>query len=179
MKKLPDGLVAVVKRECPTCSLIQPVLVTLAAGWTPFTVFSQDDPAFPCGVTNVVDDTELAYSYQLNIEVVPTLMRVENGRETSRIIGWDRAAWRGFTGIADLGQDLPEQRPGCGARNIEPAIAEELALRYQKSELKSRKIELASQEDDVEACFERGWTDGLPVVPPTAVGQICVKTGNN
>ena len=167
MMNFPDGLVAVVKRDCQTCSMIQPVMTRLAGGQTPFTVFSQDDPGFLYGVTNVIDDTELEYSYQLNIEVVPTLMRIENGREINRIIGWNRKEWRQFTGIADLGQDLPEQRPGCGARNMEPEIAEELAFRYQSAELKARRIELASQEDDLEACFERGWTDGLPVVPPT------------
>jgi hypothetical protein len=30
---------------------------------------------------------------------------------------------------------------------------------------------MAAEDDDpvevIEACFERGWTDGLPVVPPT------------
>jgi hypothetical protein len=167
MKDLPDGLIAVVKHECQTCSMIQPVLATLAGGHLPLTVFTQDDPDFPSGLKAVIDDTGLEYSYHLDIEVVPTLIRVENGREMERIIGWDREEWQQFTGIADLGQDLPAQRPGCGARNVEPAIAEELALRYQRATLKSRKIELASQEDDLEACFERGWTDGLPVVPPT------------
>ena len=168
MKNFPDGLIVVVKRECQTCSMIQPVMQELAGGQIPFTVFTQDDPAFPSGVTEVIDDTELEYSYHLNIEVVPTLLRVEKGREIDRIIGWDRTEWRRFTGIEDLGQDLPQHRPGCGARNVEPEIAEQLALRYQETTLKSRKIELAPREDDMEACFERGWTDGLPVVPPTA-----------
>ncbi len=169
MKNLPDGLIAVVKRECRTCMMIQPVMARLSNGQTPFTVYTQDDPLFPAGVTNVVDDTGLEHSYYLNIEVVPTLMRVENGREVNRIIGWDRKEWRQFTGITDLGQELPEQRPGCGARNLDPEIAEELALRYQTDALKARRIELAPQEDDMEACFERGWTDGLPVVPPTEI----------
>lgn len=31
----------------------------------------------------------------------------------------------------------------------------------------ARRVELASQEDEVETCYDRGWTDGLPVVPPT------------
>lgn len=167
MKKLPDGLIAVVKRECSTCAMVQPVLVQLARDRTPFTVFTQDDPAFPAGVSGVVDDTDLAYSYHLNIEVVPTLLQVENGQEIRRIYGWDREEWRSFTGIANLGQDLPAQRPGCGARNLDPEIADQLVLRYQRADLKARKIELAAREDDMEACFERGWTDGLPVVPPT------------
>ncbi len=33
--------------------------------------------------------------------------------------------------------------------------------------LRSRRIDLASHEDEFEALFRRGWTDGLPVVPPT------------
>lgn len=167
MEYLPDGFVVVVKHECRTCAMIEPVMAELGDGNRPFTVLSQDDPGFPAGVTDVVDDTELAYSYYLKIEVVPTLIRIENGTETGRIFGWDRKEWREFTGIAALGETLPEQRPGCGARNVEPAIAEELDLRYRKYGLASRTIELASGEDDMEACFERGWTDGLPVVPPT------------
>ena len=41
-----NGLVAVVKRDCPTCELAAPVLGVLArdAG---LTVYTQDDPTFP------------------------------------------------------------------------------------------------------------------------------------
>ena len=41
-----DGLVAVVKRDCPTCVMTAPVLGELArrAG---LTVYTQDDPGFP------------------------------------------------------------------------------------------------------------------------------------
>jgi hypothetical protein len=48
-----DGLVVVVKQDCPTCRLVAPVLGDLGA-----TVYSQDDPAFPDGVA-VRDDTGL------------------------------------------------------------------------------------------------------------------------
>lgn len=167
MLQLPNGLIAVVKRECRTCMMIQPILTILDTARMPLTVFTQDDASFPTGISNVVDDTELAYSYHLNIEVVPTLIKVEGGREIDRIIGWDRLQWQQFSGIADLGQDLPEQRPGCGALNAMPEIAEELAVRYRGADIRSRRIELSSQEDDQEACFQRGWTDGLPVIPPT------------
>ena len=40
-------------------------------------------------------------------------------------------------------------------------------LRYGENPLRARRIELAMLEDEVETCFERGWSDGLPVVPPT------------
>ena len=48
---LPDGLVAVVKQDCPTCELITPVLLELAEK-SDLTVFSQDDPSFPAEISN-------------------------------------------------------------------------------------------------------------------------------
>jgi hypothetical protein len=73
-----DGLVAVVKRDCPTCQLVEPVLAGLSrtAG---LTVFSQDDPAFPDGVADRRDDTGLSASIALDIETVPTLVRFAGG----------------------------------------------------------------------------------------------------
>ena len=35
------------------------------------------------------------------------------------------------------------------------------------SMLRARRVDLGASEDEAEAMFERGWTDGLPVVPPT------------
>jgi hypothetical protein len=106
-------------------------------------------------------------SYRLEIDAVPTLLRIEDGRVIDRLAGWSRPGWEALTGIEGLGLDLPEFRPGCGSRSVEPGIAEELAVRYDGSRLRSRTVPLATLEDDIEACFERGWTDGLPVVPPT------------
>ncbi len=115
--KLPDGLVAVVKEECPTCHLVAPVLARLASN-RGVAVYSQDDPAFPAG-TAPRDDTALEASFRLGVEIVPTLVRIEGGRETARAVGWNRDEWRALTGIADLGADLPENRPGCGSRTVE------------------------------------------------------------
>ena len=176
--KLPsEGMVAVVKRECPTCTLIEPVLGQLAISETPLTVYTQDDPTFPSSVPQVVDDTSLERSYRLKIEIVPTLIRVEGGNEIARIVGWNRAEWETFTGLENLGEELPDWRPGCGSRSVEPGIAEELAVRFGETKLRARRIELAPLEDDVESCFERGWTDGLPVVPPTEARVLHMLQG--
>ena len=75
---LPSGLVAVVRRACPTCEVVAPVLRELA-GRTALTVYTQDDLGFPEGLSPV-DDTGLAVSYHHRIETVPTLLRVE-GKE--------------------------------------------------------------------------------------------------
>ena len=161
-----DGIVAVVKESCPTCRLVAPVLLQLVQSGAPLTVYTQDDGSFPPGVSPL-DDTALGISYALGIDAVPALLRIEQGRVVERLAGWSRTDWEALTGVQGLGPDLPAYRPGCGSRSVEPGIAEELAVRYGASHLRSRPVALAPLEDEIEACYERGWTDGLPVVPPT------------
>ena len=164
--RLPDGIVAIVKRDCPTCELVVPVFAELAAAGTPLTIYSQDDPSFPSGFS-VVDDTSLEVSFRLQIETVPTLMRVNDGVIVERTEGWVRERWEHLTGAARLGNGLPAFRPGCGSRTTEPEIAERFAARAASSPLRARRIALGEQEDPIESAFARGWSDGLPVVPPT------------
>ncbi|HEY8812515.1 MAG TPA: thioredoxin family protein, partial [Candidatus Dormibacteraeota bacterium] len=128
VSSLPDGLVAFVKRDCPTCVMVAPVLAALKDS-RPLTVFSQDDPTFPAGV-DAIDDTELEHSYRQGIETVPTLLRVENGAVVDELQGWLRPRWEELTGVTPLGNGLPEYRAGCGSRSIEPGVAERLAARY-------------------------------------------------
>ena len=161
-----DGLVAVVKRDCPTCTMAAPVLGVLARQGG-LTVYTQDDPSFPEILADRVDDRTLDVSHRLRIEVVPTLIRFEGGREVGRTYGWDRGEWERLSGIVGLGADLPEARPGCGAKNAEPGVLERLKIRFNETGLKSRRIEIGSDEDEQEAMFARGWSDGLPLVPPT------------
>jgi len=174
---IPHGLVAVVKRDCPTCNLIVPVLRQLAAAPLPLRVFTQDDAAFPEGMTGLVDDTELEHSYRLGVQVVPTLIRVEEGREIGRAIGWDRAEWERISGVGGLGQGLPGSRPGCGSRTEDPSIADRLAVRHGGVHFQSRPIHVPALDDPVEACYDRGWTDGLPVVPPTRERVLAMLKG--
>lgn len=162
-----NGLAVVVKRDCPTCELVEPVLERLAGGRDGLAIFSQDDPAFPETVPGVIDDTELQHSFFLGIETVPTLVRFEDGKEAGRAVGWNRAEWRDLTSTPDLGAELPEFRPGCGSRSVEPGAAERLRARFGETGIEARQVALEPHADIVEACFERGWTDGLPVVPPT------------
>jgi hypothetical protein len=107
-----DGLVAFVKRACPACTLIEPLMREVAARLPHFSVVSQDDPGFPSGVARVVDDRELDCSYRNRIEFTPTLVHYAAGREVERVVGWDREGWRRLTGIAGLGADLPPFKPG-------------------------------------------------------------------
>ena len=172
---LPDGLVAIVKQECATCVMTAPVLAEIART-KKLAVFTQDDPDFPAGVDHV-HDADLAVSWHNDIETVPTLIRVENGIEVERTVGWSRDAWRSITGIATLGEDLPVMRPGCGSLSVDPDLVDKLRARFTGSVLTARRIEMAAAEDEFESMFNRGWTDGLPVIPPTPERVLRMLSG--
>ena len=172
---LPDGLVAIVKQECATCVMTAPVLAEIART-KKLAVFTQDDPDFPAGVDHV-HDADLAVSWHNDIETVPTLIRVENGIEVERTVGWSRDAWRSITGIATLGEDLPVMRPGCGSLSVDPDLVDKLRARFTGSVLTARRIEMAAAEDEFESMFNRGWTDGLPVIPPTRERVLRMLSG--
>ena len=47
-------------------------------------------------------------------------------------------------------------------------MAEKLEARHRGGvALAARKVEFGENDDPIELCFERGWSDGLPVTPPT------------
>jgi hypothetical protein len=169
--------VVVVKRSCPTCEVVVPVLAELAAAG-PLMVVTQDDPSFPEGLAPV-DDTDLVLSDELDLETVPTLLRFEGGREAGRAVGWKRSAWEALSGVAGLGPGLPAQRPGCGSRTLDPEVADQLLVRRRGAGLRSRRLEVGGLEDELEAMFERGWTDGLPVVPPTPARVLRMLEGTS
>jgi hypothetical protein len=145
--------------------LVEPVMQSPTGG--PLVVVSVDDPTFPAGVRSVIDDQALERSFRLNIEAVPTLIRFKDGREVERTVGWERKEWMRLAGAAAEGKGLPAWQPGCGSKSVEPGVHEALIARYGDPGLKSREIAVGNWDDPWEACFERGWSDGLPVVPPT------------
>jgi len=56
-------------------------------------------------------------------------------------------------------------------------VAERLEAKHKGGTLVSRKIEYADADDPVELCFGRGWTDGLPVTPPTDERVLAMLKG--
>lgn len=164
---LPDeGLVAVVKRDCPTCLLVVPALEQLAE-WGPITVLVQDDLEPFASIEGARPDDELDASWALEVTTVPTLVRRTEGSEAGRVEGWSRAEWELLTGVRDLAPELPDFRPGCGSLTEDPAVRSRLRVRHEGGRLKARRIQISALDDEMESLFERGFTDGLPVVPPT------------
>jgi hypothetical protein len=171
-------LIAVLKRDCETCQRVVPVLAQIRQRG-PLELHCQDDPAFPETLGGSLDDTALDRSWQLRIETVPTLIRFEGGREVERIMGWDRAAWERVAQQPGLGPDLPDFQPGCGSKTQEPGMTERLALKHGNLVLHSRHIDVSDPEDAIEVAYDRGWSDGLPVVPPTPLRVARMLSGTS
>jgi len=177
MQMIFDGFIIVAKRDCPTCTMLEPVYRELADSTTQIVIYSQDDPTFPESVGGVVDDCALERSYRLGVETVPTLILMKSGQEVARTVGWHQEEWRNLTGISSLGAGLPDYRPGCGSVSVEPGMAERLAIRFGDVDIAARRIEIGPLEDEMEACFDRGWSDGLPVFPPTEIRLVRMLQG--
>ena len=174
-----NKLTVVIKKDCPTCLLIEPVLNELVESYRDkISVYVQDDPAFPSSISNKIDDTSLEFSYRNQIEIVPTLISSNSEQEVARTVGWDKSEWQRLTGLSNLGTNLVDFKPGCGSKSQDPGMEEQLAARFDSEMLSARKVELAESEDEIEACFDRGWSDGLPVVPPTSLRVIRMLKGS-
>lgn len=156
--------------------MVDPVLAEILAAGLSLTVYTQDDPTFPPSAASIHDE-DLAISWHYDIETVPTVLKIESGRETDRTIGWSKVQWRAITGITSLGDALPDMRPGCGSMSVDPNLVDALRARFTDSPVISRTIEFSTSEDEFEAMYARGWTDGLPVIPPTRERVLKMLTG--
>ena len=162
-----DGYVAFVKEDCPTCLLIEPVLSRFAGSGQLNAIFSQDNKNFP-SLDITIDDSDLRLSFQHGIETVPSLLKFKDGVEVGRIVGWLKSEWEDFCEIPELcSESFQDFSPGCGSLSVSPDLLPALEKKYG-SGLGSRLVEFAAAEDEAEKMYELGWSDGLPLVPPTS-----------
>ena len=175
------SIVCFVKEDCPTCNDVMPVLEAVfrdlgdqldvrIAGQT---VEGNRTLTERHGLTvPLLDDSKLAVSFAYDIDTVPSLFVADaDGQEDARLVGFVRDEWRALLesiGEVDVDWDaLPEWRPGCGSLSVDPIIAERLRAEAENSPLRARRIEVAEQDDEFEFMFDQGFSDGLPLVPPT------------
>ncbi|MHB1568137.1 MAG: peroxiredoxin family protein [Solirubrobacteraceae bacterium] len=168
------ALLVFVSEECPTSTLtlrrLAAVLPALrGAGVDVVAVFA--DPldvaartarrtGFAGTVLSEPSPYEVSRAYGL--QTVPTAVLVDSGSaERGRVIGWDAEALQALLDAASpdraaprLTRDLPLRKPGCAAKcTLDPELM--------------ARLDSAGSFDELEEMFERGWTDGLPVIPPT------------
>ena len=168
------------KEDCPTCNLIMPLIEALHRE-TPLEVLvpgqTTDGNATLIDrhalTAPILDDSALKVSFAYDVETVPLLIAAaEDGAESDRVVGFDKAEWRAFferhaPGVAIDWDALPDWRPGCGSLTQDPIVNERLRAEAENSPLRARRVEIAPSDDVHEFLFDQGFTDGLPVVPPT------------
>jgi hypothetical protein len=172
-------LLALVKHDCPVCDQLLPVLDAAAARGAPLRILSQSSAADTAEQARRVElratpglDEDLDASERFDPDAVPTLILLDAGAELGRVEGLHRkriAALADRAGVSLALDGLPEQRPGCASVTRDPEVAARLAVRRARADgrLRSRAIAVGELEDPFEALYDRGLTDGLPVVPPT------------
>jgi hypothetical protein len=155
-----DGpaLLLFVSEECPTSTL---TLRRLSGAGVRLVAVFEDPPevaarvARRTGFDGLVLSEPAPYDVSRAYELVslPTAVLVDrDGRETGRVVGWDADALQSLLSVS-VTHEAPLRKPGCAAKNT-----------YDPEML--RALDGAGL-DELEEMFERGWTDGLPVIPPT------------
>lgn len=158
--------------ECPTSTLalrrLAALVSPLAERGVNLVPIWQDPPGTAArtsrraGWRGTVLAEPAPYDVSRSFELValPTAVAVSAGGEVlGRVVGWDAVAMQdlldravaaaGAGAAPQVPREAPLRKPGCGSKNT-----------YDAS-LGSADV------DDLELMYELGWTDGLPVIPPT------------
>lgn len=180
------ALICFVKEDCETCNTAGPVLAALhrAYGDLRMLVVGQSGTANDVYAERhslqmpVLDDAGCRTSFEWDFEIVPALYWIgEDGSTHAHFEGFVRADWEKLS--ADLSaatgqpaaqvdwESLPKWRPGCGSKHLDPDLNDRLRADAEGSAMRARRIEIAAADDVAEFMFDQGFSDGLPLVPPT------------
>lgn len=198
--RIPDGrpsLVIFFKEDCETCNTAAPVAEAFHQAFgeiLPVVMPGQSgegNQRFQArhGLTlPILDDTSCETSFDWDIEIVPSLFRIDgDGKVLDRFEGFVRDEWQALAArlSGELGrpapaidwESLPAWRPGCGSKHLYPEIHERLTAARKGEALSARRIEIAEQDDVFEFMFDQGFSDGLPLVPPTPERVLRMLSG--
>ena len=199
-RRFPTGrpsLICFVKEDCNTCNLAAPVLEAFHQAWGEtadiWMVGQASDGNLILkdrhGLTlPILDDSPLRTSLAWDFEAVPAVFWADAaGAQTTRLEGFVRAEWQALEqqiavrlNAAPAGVDwasLPEWRPGCASKHLDPDIHDRLLAESEDSPIRARRIEIGEADDIAEFMFDQGFSDGLPLVPPTAERVIRMLSG--
>ena len=189
-RRFPTGrpsLICFLKEDCHTCDLAGPVLQAFHQAWgdrADIWVLGQSGAGNAVmrdrhGLTlPLLDETACKTSFAWDFEIVPAVFWTDaDGALKSGLEGFVREEWETLARdiAADLDapaapvdwDNLPTWRPGCGSKHLDPEINDRLRAEAENSPIRARRIEIASADDIAEFMFDQGFSDGLPLVPPT------------
>ena len=201
----PATLLFFIKHDCATCGLTAPAVERVARALSPsglaVVAISQSSAADTAAFAErhglsftVVLDDELDASADYGFDAVPVLVLAgPDSAVLATMEGWSRPEFQALAALAAErcgtsvpafeaeGERLPKQRPGCASRVNDPDVARGLAVRRGEERLASRRIRVpaARDSDEFEFLFDRGLTDGLPVVPPTVERVLRMLEGTS
>lgn len=188
------SLLAFFKSDCPACHLALRYIERLdrqVSGHAEVVGVSQDGAEPTAELLRslkleigIRTDEDLEASRGFGLEAVPALFLIDSeGTVVDRSQGFDKAdinrlaqklgslAGVAVTDPAAPGDGNPDFQPGCVSRHLEPppegADAAPVDL-YGQQGVRASRVEVPSGADVEEFCYERGFADPLPVVPPTA-----------
>ena len=171
------ALLLFVSEECPTSALAVRNLGPLCRAWESAglsTTAVFEDPldvalrvARTLGWTGRVVSQDPPYqtSREYGLLAVPTAFLVGGDRIiAASVVGWNQPALADLVakGAALVGSG-PLPAPPATEPLLKPGCSSKAAMDPEVAAAVSRP----AAADEMEEMFERGWTDGLPVVPPT------------
>jgi len=199
------ALLAFFKADCPACHLALRYLDSLSrslGSGDHVVAVSQDELASTDKLMRSLGadlplrfDRDLAASAGFGLEAVPTLFLLDrSGRVLASSQGFDKADLNRLGGelakllevpdpeLARTGDGNPDFQPGCVSRHLEPesdAAAAEIPDLYSRRAGRASRIDLPTEADAEEWCYESGYADPLPVVPPTVerVERMLAESG--
>ena len=191
------NLICFVKEDCETCNLAAPVLEAFAKAYGETANIWMISQTREGGIVlqdrhglslPILDDSKLQTSFSFGFDIVPALYWCPDGAHAAtQFEGFVKNEWQGVdreiakttqTAPANLDWDaLPDWRPGCGSKHLDPEIHDRLLADASDSPIRARKIEIASADDVAEFMFDQGFSDGLPLVPPTPERVVRMLSG--
>ena len=188
------ALLCFFKTDCPACHLGLRYLEDLFRHYrerAAIVAVSQDDAPATRGLAESLGlelpirfDSSLQASEAWGLEAVPALFLLDRmGRVRDSSQGFDKADLNRLSGalggLSDTappapirsGDGNPDFQPGCVSRHLEPRSEEEEAAPalelYSRRGLMASRVEVPEGIEPEEFCYEQGFADPLPVIPPT------------
>jgi peroxiredoxin len=169
-------LLLFVEEDCPTSRMslgrLQTIADGLAAAGTSIVAIHQNDRGtaartmrrMKAEFTALVEDEPYSVSSSFDVATVPTAYWIDaEGTVLRSVEGWctddfneiaEVAAKQAGTETPRITDEPPRMKPGCASKSaLDPSLWQSPST--------------DSDFDVLEDLFDRGWTDGLPVVPPT------------
>ncbi|WP_299566040.1 TlpA disulfide reductase family protein [uncultured Sulfitobacter sp.] len=193
------ALVCFVKDDCETCNTAAPVLEAMHKAYgnaVDVLLVAQSGAANADFAERhnlsmpVLDDTSCKTAFDWDIESVPSVFMLDaDGQVRTQFEGFIRTDWEALSQDMSTRHavpaaqidwvSLPAWRPGCGSKHLDPQVFDKLRAEADGSPIRARRIEVASGDDVAEFMFDQGFSDGLPLVPPTPERVLRMLAGTH